>query len=386
MKPSQNLLAALTLLITSLAPPRSARAADAPPTPALGRNAALIYWQAFNAVDGQMKEEAFAKAVSEFNTIAIDAKVRGYVKDSVPLNLMRFAAAIEPCDWGTGMVIEEQGPYTLLPHLSKLRELARLGLLGARVRLAGKQATAAIDDLFAVYRMARHSQAGDVLISHLVGIAIEAMANQFVADHLAEFSNEDLTVLRDRFAKLAPLTHVKEAIIGEGKTFGGWMKREAAKLSDFKARQQFLALLSGKEREEAVKAIGDPPKITAMVDEMIGMYDKIAELMALPPSEFGKAHQDFQAKIEESRNPLSKMLLPAFATVHGTYHRSLAQREMLRAVLVWRLDGRAKFDTIKDPYGDGPFAVKMADDGREVSSKLTVRDQPVMMKVKWKEE
>lgn len=367
----------------------SAVNADEVPKPKsdLGRNAALVYWVAFDQYDSAIKDESLAKAVNDYTKAEVDAKLRATLKESTALSLLRLASRIERCDWGTADMLHEQGPMTLLPHLSRCRQLTRLGLLRARVHLIDKKPAQALEDLMAVHRLARHSQAGDILITMLVGVATEAMANQFVADHLSVIDDATLRSYLDQRAKLPAMMHVRQAIIGERDGFGGWIKREFIKLQDAPAMARLMAALAGDEQGLLLRQIAgkSTEQSIAMADDMIRMYDPLIKAMDLPPDQFSKASEEWSEQIEASKNPLVKLLMPAFATSYYTYHRSLARSAILHAAIIYRLDGKAAFEKIKDPYGDGSFTVANHEEGIVISSKLPDHDKtPVKLNVKWK--
>ena len=343
------------VLIIALSLASAALGEEAPkPKGDLGRNAALYYWVAFDQYDAAVKDEALAKAVNDYAKTEVDAKLRGALKDSTALSLLRTASKIEPCDWGTADMLHEQGPMTLLPHLSRCRQLARLGLLSARVHLIDEKPALALDDVMTVHRLARHSQAGEILISMLVGVATEAMANQFVADHLGMMDEATLRSYLEQRAKLPAMMHVRLAIIGERDSFGGWLKREFVKLKDKTAMQRLLATLAGDEQGHLLRQVAgkSAEQAIAMVDEMIRMYDPLIKAMDLPTDQFAKALEDWTKEVEASKNPLVQLMMPAFGTSYYTYHRSLAQSAILHAAIVYRLEGKAAFEKIKDPYGD----------------------------------
>lgn len=377
----------ILLIITFHAAPIVRAEEPTKPKSDLGRNAALYYWVAFDQYDAAVKDEALAKAVNDHAKTEIDAKLRGALKDSTALSMLRTASKIEPCDWGTADMLHEQGPMTLLPHLSRCRQLARLGLLSARVHLIDKKPAQALEDVMAVHRLARHSQAGDILISMLVGVATEAMANQFVADHLSTIDEATLRIYLEQRAKLPAMLHVRQAIIGERDSFGGWIKREFVKLKDKSAMQRLMATLAGGERGHLLRQIAGKSveQSIAMADEMISMYDPLIKAMDLPMDQFGKALEEWTKVVEASKNPLVQLMMPAFGTSYYTYHRSLAHAAILHAAIIYRLEGKAAFEKIKDPYGDGPFTLANHEEGIVISSKLPDRDKaPVKLVVNWK--
>lgn len=378
----------LVMLVLVLASLPSARAEDSPKAKVdLGRNAALLYWVAFDQYDAAVKGESFAKAINEYEQVAIDAKLLAALKDSTTLTTFRMAAKMEACDWGTGTMLAEQGPHTLMPHLQRCRQMARLGLLSARANLINKKGDAAVEDLLAVHALARHSQSGGVIISFLVGISIESMVNQFVANHLALFDDQSLRSLADQLRKSPAMLTSRDSILAEREGFGPWIRREVVKLKDRSRREKLLALLQDDEQGKQLAQLieKNPEEVAVMVDDMLKLYSELAGTCDLPIGEARKAQAEWSKRIADTTNVVAKMLMPAFARVDETYRRSLTMNALVHAVITLRLDGRAAFDAIKDPHGDGPFTIKSTDEGIEVSSKFdSQHKQPAVLKVKWK--
>jgi len=384
MKQSTAFLSFILLAWTFVS---STAAAEEPAAKKFDRNAALLYWVAFDQYDALVRDEAVASAINEWATVTIDAKLRAALKDSPSLSLLRLASTIEHCDWGTGFMLSEQGPLALMPHLGRTRQLARLGMLSARIHLADKQFDEAVNDVMAVHVLARHSQAGDILISMLVGISIESMASSFITDNLDAIEDASLRTWRDHHAKLPAMMHVKDALIGERDGFGGWVKREIVKLKDITVRQRLAALLTGDEQGHLKRQLigKSPDQAIAMADEMLKMYEPVLKIMEMPTDQYKKPYAEWEKQVKESKNPLIALMMPAFDSAYQAYHRGLANIALTRAAVTLKADGDAAFKAIKDPYGDGPFTMKIVDDGTEFSTKLEGRDgKKLTVKVKWK--
>ena len=102
-----------------------------PPAAALGDNAALRYWLAF-AVMPQWTPEQDA-IVANWEVAALDGTAKAVLDQGAEaLDLLQRAGELKQCDWG----LVADGPQTLMPHLAKARQLARLAALRIRYRIA----------------------------------------------------------------------------------------------------------------------------------------------------------------------------------------------------------------------------------------------------------
>jgi hypothetical protein len=83
----------------------------------------------------------------------------------------------------------------LLPEMQSLRTAARLLVLDARREAADGNAADALHDVARIQRIGRHSSSEPLLISNLVGLAIDAMALETLAKVLPTLRKSDLAAL-----------------------------------------------------------------------------------------------------------------------------------------------------------------------------------------------
>ena len=88
------------------------------------------------------------------------------------LSQVELAARRTRCDWALP-IREMANPFELpLPAFQRLRDLARLVALKARLKIAEGRLDEAIQDLRVGFAMARHAGEGGIIVSDLVGVAI----------------------------------------------------------------------------------------------------------------------------------------------------------------------------------------------------------------------
>ncbi|MCX7412263.1 MAG: hypothetical protein NTW36_02325 [Planctomycetia bacterium] len=114
-------------------------------------------------------------------------------RHAATLDLIRRAADRDTCrfqrDWTRPSI------DMLLPEMQSLRTAARLLVLDARREAADGNAADALHDVARIQRIGRHSASEPLLISNLVGLAIDAMALETFAKVLPTLKTNDLTAL-----------------------------------------------------------------------------------------------------------------------------------------------------------------------------------------------
>lgn len=111
----------------------------------------------------------------------------------------------------------EKGFACLLPHLSSLRQIARVLQLRALAELEAGQSEAALKDVRLMLRVANSLETEPMLISLLVRMACLGLAQQTVWEGLAaqRWSDAQLQQLQQDLAPLDLLAHLESAFRGE---------------------------------------------------------------------------------------------------------------------------------------------------------------------------
>ncbi len=154
------------------------------PDPPKGQNAAVPLKRAFELMEKLEGREAdpFLPIVGEAKLPPPDEElprpmrgaIQAYLKDTAEiLKLLHEAAKLEGCKFDLKL---EDGVDMLLPHLSKVRQGARLLALEAIERTEAGDADKAAESLVAALRLGRALKDEPVLISGLVRVASDAIA------------------------------------------------------------------------------------------------------------------------------------------------------------------------------------------------------------------
>jgi hypothetical protein len=165
-----------------------------PPVPDAD-NAARLYEAAFSLIDGDPSLSQAGSVLPQSGTIdpTTPAVTELLDRHAVTLAVLRDAVARDTCrftrDW------TRPSFDMLLPEMTSLRQAARLLQLAAR-RAAGEgRRQEALADVNRIARMGRHAASEPLLMSGLVGLAIDSMAWTTLAGVLPQLTQTDLPLL-----------------------------------------------------------------------------------------------------------------------------------------------------------------------------------------------
>ena len=153
-------------------------------------NAAVLYYRACisHNVDSAMQEMLSDLSKGE---IKLNEEIRKLVKrNRYAIAWVITAAEIQNCDWGLDY---SEGMSVLMPPFYDFRNLSRLIVADAKILAEQADYETALDRYLSLHKFARHVS-DCTLVSHLVGISMNNMANKCFQDVLAEVP-EDLATL-----------------------------------------------------------------------------------------------------------------------------------------------------------------------------------------------
>jgi hypothetical protein len=325
-------------------------------------NPALLYWQAAallpklsDAQATELREMALGKQPVDPETF------RAAGGHSVANILHRAAASPAPCDWG---LLEEDGPATPLPHLSKVRELANLAIVAAEIALAQGNVAEGLDWLLTAHRIARHSGAGGGLISFLVQSAIETKVLNAAARHSLGWGEATRRDFAQRMKALPPLVSLQESCHGEI-NFIKWLE-QANQLKEpprTEKLEKLFDMSSGAEQESLFK-LRDRETLRKEIAALREFHGRTGAAIGKPWRE-GKAEFDaIERATQQSGFTLTKMWLPAITAVYEKAFHLATRRTMLEAALE---HGAQLDETLaaasRDAFEGQPLRLQKSDDG-----------------------
>ncbi len=163
-------------------------------------NAAVLYYRAclLYQPEDTMKNSLVELVKGE---IELGESIEKYVqKNRNAIDFVIDAADVDACDWG---VDYDRGLATVLPYYGPLRHMAYLVLADARISAARGHYELALDRCLSARKMAQHVGIGN-FISYLVGISVEALANNCIQSILGDMPEDPdvLTRLKSRLMHL----------------------------------------------------------------------------------------------------------------------------------------------------------------------------------------
>jgi hypothetical protein len=362
-------------------------------------NPALLYHQGLLMVPQYSEADRKYLFETEWRKIPQDERCNDLVTSyrNVFKMLRRAAASQVPCDWGIDM---SDGPETLLPALARFKSVAQVTAMRARKHLAEGNQDAARDELVATVVMGRNVSKDGIVISALVGIAIENIVASFIAENFYQFTPQTLEQLAAGLNSGPPRGHVYEAMAAEKYSFCDWL---IGRINDFdaesggnqaqlqaKLRELLKNILGGAETEaerlqyakvpdEFIGATdGSATGLINYVKQLEPLYAEATRILALPWSEYQVPTAEFEKKIASHPNVLARQFFPALGKARLREFPTDAKLAMLQAAIAYKLHGEAAFNAIADPFGDGPFGFERflldgVDRGFQLQSKLNCR-------------
>jgi hypothetical protein len=155
-------------------------------------NAAVLYYRACLIYDAN---NMMTNKVTDFvkGNIGIDKEIKDYVqKNKFAIKYFVDAGDAPNCDWGLDY---SEGIELQMPRLAPLRILARIVQAQAKIAADSADYKRALELCLSIHEASPHIADGGVLISHLVGISLNALANQCIMEILPQISdNPDMLI------------------------------------------------------------------------------------------------------------------------------------------------------------------------------------------------
>jgi hypothetical protein len=365
-----------------------------PPAPAPDDNAAPLYQRAFEslAADKTIREEQSPAADPLTADLAAPEVATILARHAATLDLLRRAADKPGCrfdrDWSRPSI------DMLLPQVQEMRWAARLLALATRKAAADGDGAQAIADVIRIHRLGVHVAGEPILVSGLVGQAIDGLALATLADVLPRLDKGDLPLLDGesfRDVLETPITY-QRAFLGE-EAFGLATLGDLADGADGMTALELLRSVSDTPTRFTLdgpfsflyRCFMLPADITGYRKVMRRYQDVAGKMLASTPRPYPTIVTD-TAEIEgeiESRRPgiFAAMLAPALSGVLKSQAKGEAAHDVagvLVAATRARLMGKPLADSLVpdavpvlpgDPFTvDTPLLARRADDAWVVYS------------------
>ena len=330
-------------------------------------NPALLYWQAAAMLPDLTDEQATELRDTAAGKLPVDPAKAAALGSDAAIHLLRKAALSSvPCDWGLS---REDGPAMALPHISKMRQLTSLALLESERQFLDGNTANGMDWILITHRMARHSGAGDTLISFLVQEEGEASALRAAARHCLGWDETTRRQYAEKLNSLPPPQSLQDSYRSE-KIFIDWLGNLFGRDDETTRKRltEALGTVNHENDSDQGKAlhnlISDPEAWRKEMAALYGFHSRTAAAFGKPWKEVSAELEAINAEIESGDVILAKLTFPAVTSFH---HRAFVTAT-LRTMLVAALDhGRKLDDTIVATYHDAfegnPLRLLKAEDG-----------------------
>jgi hypothetical protein len=300
-------------------------------------NAAVLYYRAFMILKepGEDVKEMFSDMRE--GKIKPNDQIKEYLeRNRRAVELLDTAAEIPNCDWGRDI---SQGIDLMLPELSKVRRMAFL--LDGKAHTLSKDGDhkTALNKCLTIHKMARHV-GDDLLISWLVSVSLNTLANKRIEEILSEMPEdlETLTWLKSRIVGISNnATSVKAAMNREKEIFMHTIRKEKIDAILGTVRDNFLNAGIAADVVEKVRK-GDDKFFSDSRDHYANFMTDAIVAFDLP---YPQAHRrldelDDRAQKEAEENPaaiLTATLAPAANKVYTNGTKNMTFFNAIKAAI-----------------------------------------------------
>jgi len=330
-------------------------------------NAAVLYYKATSLcrIDSQVDSVLtdLRKGKTELND-----KIRKVVEENREAVIALLdACEVKECDWGINYT---RGFELMPPRYATLRQLSTLVVAEARIHAEDRDYRTALDRCLSLHKMAAHIN-DRLFISHLVGIAINAMAHDCMTEILSAMppDAETLTWLKTE------LTEIEDLPLSIGPTLDG--ERQAGAVSITMDRMASVVETDFGDETfrntilERVRA-GDEEFFKMNRAAWIQYWEEITNTFALPYPEAHLQLKRVYAKFESKPDAvLMTQLLPSCEAMCTQWAKSKAHYNAIRVAIdlylaqaeKGRLPDNLPAEASNDPFSGKPFRYKKTAEG-----------------------
>lgn len=306
----------LLLILLGLASPAKAYPPD---------NAAVLYYKAFLL----MQDPNDQVRQMMYNLRKGKIKPNDQIKACLDANkdVIRFveaAAEIPDCDWGHDI---SKGLDVLMPELAKLRMTAFMLTANAQILAEEGEHRGALQKCLTMHKMARH--VGDsILISYLVSIALNDMADQRIQDLLSNMPQDLETLLwlnKQVAAVSSDFPSIKAAMAREKEISMNEIRKEKIE-NVLEMLAEDIALDKAKVAVVEKVRKGDPKFFDDNRSYYAKVMDEAIAALDLPYAQSHKKLEELTARIEKDAEKNEAAVMAVLLTPASARVRTLGAR------------------------------------------------------------
>ena len=290
-------------------------------------NAAVLYLRAFVIYEEPGSKELSDK-LNDFRLgkVEPDKEIREYCKKCEPvIELVTTASQIQDCDWGQDF---SKGFDLLMPELATVRKLAFVMIYDAKVSQADGDYITSLERSMTIHRMAKHV-GNNMIISNMVGVALNALANGQIQSVLSEMPDdvETLEWLKSQLFDISANTpSLIAAIVNESKISLNEIRKE--KINE---------ILSSPEASEIMKTLPEE-MVEAILKGDESFFDEgrqyFLDFIASVKASFDLPYEDAQKELiklnEKIQNDTKSKAFAMFASTMSPAISKVCTNEIRR--------------------------------------------------------
>lgn len=346
------------------------------------KNAAVLYYKTMHYYPPQ------DGSVDKLKDIADDIELTKDIIEHVStyhyvVRDIATAADIEYCDWG---IDYSQGIGTLLPGLSSFKRYGRLLMADAKIHASKGNYDMAMDRYITMQKFASHIS-DETIISALVAVSINAMADKGITQILGEMPEDKATLLKLKKhldASADRLAVMKVSFNGEKHMITPHLEKDSPKrLTSEMVRVDFVGMDEPVDDEPVAKELfrmldsGDEQIYKDIKQYWFNVIDAQIAAFDLPYSKaYNKLNKEIPDKVtaHAKKRPeafMASILMTAFGRVYLLSIKDQASLNTLRAAVdvyltkatTGKLPSRLSPGSPNDIFSDKPFIYEKTGEG-----------------------
>jgi hypothetical protein len=287
-----------------------------------------------------------------------------------------------------------------MPVHTRAKALCHAASFRARYFLEAGRPDDAVADLIAVWALARNLSAHGTLFSVRVRDSMEALLDQFVAEHFHRFSPETLRALaaaldalpgrgsvadaiepeKQRFvaSELRPLVQLRAELSGDDQAVIVQFRERKLREAEASGDWESLGRITAETDKLIAEAGGTAEGLQRALKEVVARHTAVEALLRMPPLAYLERSPQLLVELESESNPMVRTLGRIAIAVRNVDLVIEVRWRMLHAAIQHRLGEPLALEKFQDPAGAGSFTMRRVvldgvDRGFALESALQVR-------------
>lgn len=287
-------------------------------------NAALMYYRAWLDMDSEVQSTL---QISDDSLSLAPNGVELLERSDETIESLLAASQMGNADW---QVAYDEGPFAKLPHLGKMRTATKILAADALRCAQDAEPEQAAERVVALYRMSGQITKDRLLISSLVGMAIENLANdlttQLIEDEQlgSEGAQRVLNAIQER--GLEDRFSMRDAIVGEWRMISEFLVSQLPKEQPGVWLIEGLGLANDSEASKRIMAM----KRSEILRELGGFSQYHGDVLAAWDADDRDALQEAESRVESGAyGPVTELFGASMTRAFRSHQQFIAETQSL---------------------------------------------------------